>query len=55
MQEMKEVVTVVAGLAFSFALAVLVEEMFFGGLFRFVLAPRTVERSRKQWQSGRED
>ena len=30
------------------------EVMFFGGLFRFVLAPR-LERSRKQWQSGRQD
>jgi antibiotic biosynthesis monooxygenase (ABM) superfamily enzyme len=54
MYALKEVVTVTAGLLFSFALAVLLEELFFGGLFRFVLAPR-LERSRKQWQSGRQD
>jgi len=55
MYALKEVATVTAGLLFSFALAVLLEELFFGGLFRFVLAPRTVERSRKQWQSGHKD
>jgi hypothetical protein len=54
MYALKEIATVTAGLLFSFALAVLLEELFFGGLFRFVLAPR-LERSKKQWEPGNQN
>jgi hypothetical protein len=54
MYELKEVVTITAGLLFSFAIAVLLEELFFGGLFRFVLAPQ-MERTKKQLESGRQN
>ncbi len=53
MYALKEIVTVTAGLLFSFAIAVLLEELFFGGLFRFVLTPQ-VARPKKQLESGQD-
>jgi len=53
MYELKEVVTVTAGLLFSFAIAVLLEEIFFGGLFRFVLTPQ-VARTKRELESGQD-
>ena len=53
MYELKEVVTVTAGLLFSFAIAVLLEELFFGGLFRFVLTPQ-VARTKRELESGQD-
>ena len=48
MQSAVTVLTVCAGLVFSFACALLVEELIFGGLFRFMAArvPVTDEAQR---------
>jgi len=43
------VISVVAGLVFSLAVALLVEELIFGEVFRLFFAPRAVERIRS-WQ-----
>jgi hypothetical protein len=40
---------VIAGLVFSIAIALLVEELIFGEVFRLFFAPRAVERIRS-WQ-----
>jgi hypothetical protein len=44
---------VMAGLLFSIAVAVLVEELIFGEVFRLFFAPRAVERIRSGQRPGR--
>lgn len=39
-------IAVIGGLMFSLAIAILVEEIIFGELFRFFFAPRAVARVR---------
>jgi hypothetical protein len=46
--------TIVAGLMFSVACAILLEEMIFGGLFRLFFAPRPVDPG-NQRSSGRQE
>lgn len=48
MQVLMTMVSIVAGMAFSLAFAVLVEELIFGKVFGLVLAPHTQARAEAQ-------
>lgn len=48
MESAKTVITLAAALFFSFACAVLIEELVFGGLFRFFFAPRPEQLDKQQ-------
>jgi hypothetical protein len=52
MQFVMTVVTVVAGLVFSLAIALLVEELIFGKVFRVFFAERAVARVRGDVHAG---